>query len=80
MNWGENIEDVEEDKSRSNDLEEAKIQREYYENKANKYKDAINKVIEVTYNKIRPALWTRIWTLAEFRENILEEVSDLLKD
>lgn len=80
MNWGEDIGDGEEDKSSSNELEEAKIQREYYENKANKYKEAINKVIEVTYNKIRPALWTRIGTLSEFRENILEQVSDLLKD
>lgn len=77
MNWAG---DGEDNKSSSNELEEAKIQREYYENKANKYKEAINKVIEVTYSRIKPALWSRIGTLAEFRVNILEEVSDLIRD
>lgn len=64
----------------SSELAEAKIQREYYEKKAKKYKEAINKVIHVTYSVIKPKLWNKLEDEATFRDWILGQVSELLQD
>lgn len=62
------------------DAEEAKIQWEYWEKKANKYAKAMNLVIRVTYNTIKPKLGNRLEDYDEFRDSILKSVKEELWD
>ena len=62
------------------DAEEAKIQREYREAKANRYQKAMNLVIRTTYNVIKPKLGNRLEDYDEFRDSILNSVKEQLGD
>ena len=68
-------------KNTTNDLEkqlgEAKTQWDYWETKCRKYWKYIEKVIEVTYNRVKPHLWNKLEGFSEFREHILEEVKEI---
>lgn len=61
------------------DLEEAKIQWEYWENQTRRYVDYLEKVISVTYDRVKPMLGNKLEEKSEFREHILEEVRELSK-
>lgn len=61
----------------NSDLEEAKAQRDYWEKKCRRYGKYIEQVIEVTYNRIKPMLWSKLEEKSEFREHILEEVREI---
>lgn len=60
------------------DADEAKIQREYREAKANRYQKAMNLVIRTTYNVIKPKLGNRLEDYDEFRDSILNSVKEQL--
>ena len=60
------------------DADEAKIQREYREAKANRYQKAMNLVIKTTYNVIKPKLGNRLEDYDEFRDSILNSVKEQL--
>lgn len=60
------------------DTDEAKIQREYREAKANRYQKAMNLVIRTTYNVIKPKLGNRLEDYDEFRDSILNSVKEQL--
>lgn len=60
------------------DADEAKIQREYREAKANRYHKAMNLVIRTTYNVIKPKLGNRLEDYDEFRDSILNSVKEQL--
>ena len=62
------------------DADEAKIQREYREAKANRYQKAMNLVIKTTYNVIKPKLGNRLEDYDEFRDSILNSVKEQLGD
>lgn len=62
------------------DADEAKIQREYREAKANRYQKAMNLVIRTTYNVIKPKLGNRLEDYDEFRDSILNSVKEQLGD
>lgn len=57
--------------------EEAKAQWDYWETKCRKYWKYIEKVIEVTYNRVKPHLWNKLEGFSDFREHILEEVKEI---
>lgn len=59
------------------DLEEAKIQWEYWESQTRRYVDYLEKVISVTYDRVKPMLGNKLEEKSEFREHILEEVREL---
>lgn len=59
------------------DLEEAKAQWEYWEAKCRRYGKYMLKVIEVTYNRIKPLCGNRLEPYEEFKEHILEEVREI---
>lgn len=59
------------------DYNEAKAQRDYWEKKCRRYGKYIEQVIEVTYNRIKPMLWSKLEEKSEFREHILEEVREI---
>lgn len=61
------------------DLEEAKIQWEYWENQTRRYADYLEKVISVTYDRIKPMLWNKLEEKSDFREHIIEEVKEISK-
>lgn len=63
----------------SSELEEAKVQWEYWERQTRRYVDYLEKVISVTYDRVKPLLWNKIEEKSEFREHILEEVRELSK-
>lgn len=65
--------------SKVEELEEAKVQWEYWENQTRRYVDYLEKVISVTYDKVKPMLWNKIGEKSEFRENIIEEVKSISK-
>lgn len=59
---------------KSEELEEAKIQWEYYKERCEKYKKAINLVIHETYVVAKAKLGNKMEEEAEFREAILGAV------
>lgn len=59
------------------DYNEAKAQWDYWEKKCRRYGKYIEQVIEVTYNRIKPMLWSKLEEKSEFREHILEEVREI---
>lgn len=61
----------------NSELEEAKVQWDYWEKKCRRYGKYIEQVIEVTYNRIKPMLWSKLEEKSEFREHILEEVREI---
>lgn len=61
------------------ELEEAKVNCDYWEKKCYRYADYLDKVISVTYDRIKPALWNKLEEKSDFREHILEEVKELSK-
>jgi len=61
------------------DYNEAKVQWEYWERQTRRYADYLEKVISVTYDRVKPMLWNKIEEKSEFREHILEEVKALSK-
>ena len=67
-------------KEQQTDAEEAKIQWEYREAKANRYQKAMNLVIRTTYNVIKPKLGNRLEDYDEFRDSILNSVKEQLGD
>jgi len=60
------------------ELEEAKIQWEYYKERCEKYKKAINLVIHETYVVAKAKLGNKMEEEAEFREAILGKVREQL--
>ena len=61
------------------DLEELKVNCEYWENQTRRYVDYLEKVISVTYDRVKPMLGNKLEEKSEFREHILEEVRELSK-
>ena len=61
------------------ELEEAKVNCDYWEKKCYRYADYLEKVISVTYDRIKPALWNKLEEKSDFREHILEEVKEISK-
>ena len=61
------------------DLDELKINCEYWENQTRRYVDYLEKVISVTYDRVKPMLGNKLEEKSEFREHILEEVRELSK-
>ena len=61
----------------NSDLEEAKAQWEYWETKCRRYGKYMLKVMEVTYNRIKPLCGNRLEPYEEFKEHILDEVKDI---
>lgn len=61
------------------ELEEAKVNCDYWEKKCYRYADYLEKVISVTYDRIKPVLWNKLEEKSDFREHILEEVRELSK-
>ena len=59
------------------DYEEAKAQWDYWETKCRRYGKYMIKVIEVTYNRIKPMLGSKLEWMDEFKEHILEEVREI---
>lgn len=55
-----------------------KVDLEYYKAKSEKYAKAINIVIDVTYNTIKPRLGNKLEPYGEFRDAILSSVKDRL--
>lgn len=79
--------DVARDKSNSSDVEELKkdlkeanAQWLYWEDKAKKYTKAMNLVLQITYNTIKPKLGKNLEDYGDFRDNILSSVRDQLGD
>lgn len=56
---------------------EAKAQWDYWEAKCRRYGKYMLKVIEVTYNRIKPLCGNRLEPYEEFKEHILEEVREI---
>lgn len=61
------------------ELEEAKVNCDYWEKKCYRYADYLEKVISVTYDRIKPMLWNKLEEKSDFREHILEEVKEISK-
>lgn len=61
------------------ELEEAKVNCDYWEKKCYRYADYLEKVISVTYDRIKPVLWNKLEEKSDFREHILEEVKEISK-
>ena len=61
------------------ELEEAKVNCDYWKEKCYRYADYLEKVISVTYDRIKPALWNKLEEKSDFREHILEEVREISK-
>lgn len=61
------------------ELEEAKVNCDYWEKKCYRYADYLEKVISVTYDRIKPMLWNKLEEKSDFREHILEEVREISK-
>ena len=64
----------------SEDLKEANAQWLYWEDKARKYTKAMNLVLQITYNTIKPKLGKNLEDYGDFRDNILSSVRDQLGD
>lgn len=56
---------------------EAKAQWDYWEKKCRKYWEYIEKVMEVTYNRVKPYVGNKLEWFYDFREHILEEVREI---
>lgn len=61
------------------ELEDAKINCDYWKEKCYRYADYLEKVISVTYDRIKPVLWNKLEEKSDFREHILEEVREISK-
>lgn len=58
------------------ELEEAKIQWEYWEKRCKRYYDYLEQVISITYNRIKPILWNKLESESDFRKHIMSEVKE----
>lgn len=61
----------------NSELEEAKVQWEYWEARCRRYGKYMLKVIEIIYNRIKPMLGNKLEPYEEFKEHILEEVREI---
>lgn len=64
------------DETLKKELEEAKIQWDYWEKRCKRYWEYMEKVISVTYDRIKPMLWNKLEEKSEFREHIIEEIKN----
>ena len=61
------------------ELNEAKIQWEYWEWVARRYNTLMDLVIKTVYSKIKPLLWSRLEDYDVFREWVIEDVKKIEK-
>ena len=61
------------------ELNEAKIQREYWEWVARRYNTLMDLVIKTVYSKIKPILWSRLEDYEVFKEWIIDDVKKIEK-
>lgn len=59
------------------DLEEAKAQWEYWEERCREYWRKMNLMVEVVYDVIKPRLGNKLEPFSEFKEAIFERVKEL---
>lgn len=56
------------------ELEEYKVNCEYWEARCKRYYDYMLQIISITYNRIKPMLWNKLESESDFREHIMSEV------
>lgn len=63
-----------------NQLEEAKVQWEYYKRQSEKYQKYCSYVIEETYAIVKAKLWNKMEEFSDFKIWILDRVRERMRD